>query len=81
MGHADLQMGLGTGFHAGAAIETEKVRNAKPFDFDVLPNLVVHRAAFQFDGLVALPLQLIEDGAGADSAKGELLKEALVSLK
>jgi hypothetical protein len=43
--------------------------------------LVVHRAAFQFDGLVALPLKVTKDGPGADSADGELFEKALVSLK
>ena len=81
MGHADFQLSLGTGFNASAAVKAEKVGNAKPFNFDVLPNLVVHRPTFQFDGLVALSLQVGKHGASADSTDCELFEKALVSLE
>jgi hypothetical protein len=81
MGHADVKLSLGAGFDASAAVKAEKVGNAKPLDFDVFPNLVVHRAAFQFDGSVALPLQVGKHGTGANSTDGELFEKALVSLE
>jgi hypothetical protein len=42
---------------------------------------VIHRAAFQFDGLVSLPLKVFEDSPSADGPYGELLEETLVGLK
>src|ERR1039458_4779601 len=81
VGHADFQLGLGASFDAGATVQAEEVWNTEPFDLNALPNLVIHRAAFQFDGLVPLPLKLFENSPSTDGPYGELLEETLVSFE
>ena len=81
MGHADFQLGLGAGFNAGATVEAQKVGNAKAFDFDALPDFVVHRATFEFDGPVPLPSQFGKHRTSTNSTDGELFEKALVRLE
>ena len=78
VGHADFQLGLGAGFDALATVETEKIWNTNPLDLYILPYLVTHRAAFQFDGLVAFPLKFGKYSAGTDGTYGEFFEETLV---
>jgi hypothetical protein len=78
MRHADFKLSLCASFEAYAAVETENVRNPNAFDFDLLPNLVAHRAALQLDWPVALVFQVFKDSAGANRSDGELFKEAFV---
>ena len=72
---------FGASLHAGATVQAEQVWNAEALDFDALPNLVIHRATFQFDGVVSLPLKLFEDGPSTDGPYCKLLKETLVGFE
>lgn len=81
MRHADFELGLGACLEPLAAVQAEDVRNAKPFDFDLLPNLVAHGAALQFDRPMTLTLQILEDRTCTNRSDGQLFQKTFVGFE
>ena len=76
MGHRQIGPRLRTALDAKPAQLANEVRDTDAFALDVLPELRVHRAAFELDDSVAKPLHILRHVSAAHRAKGYLPKEA-----